>query len=240
MSFFTFRKILFCFITLFISTAFLKVFSQENNFEGKPYDPPTNYYPTVNDEYQFVWFRVHKVGTSTINQIFKRNNLSFSVFIRHPAEFNLQDYKGYFKFGFVRNPWDRVVSCYINRIVGKNTSKHSDLKECFDKDFDYFVDFIDRQDLTKANRHIRIQTSLIPLNEVDFIGRLETFSQDLQYVFSVIGLHDKEIEKNKGIPKANASKHKHYSHYYAERTKEIIARKYKDDIEAFGYQFEYE
>lgn len=189
--------------------------------------PMRNYNITASDTHQFVWFRTAKVGTRTILEILEKNvPLSTNNF---KVIYNPNDYKGYFKFAFVRNPWDRVVSCYCNKVLSKC---HHAFRECFDKDFDYFVDFIDKQDLSVADAHIRLQTTLMPLHDLDFIGRLETFSEDLSYVLSVIGLEHIKIGHK------NSSQHQHYSHYYTPRTIKIIAKKYKSDIKAFGYQFE--
>lgn len=131
----------------------------------------------------------------------------------------------------MRNLWDRVVSCYINRVVKK---PHRAFKECFGKDFDTFVKYIERQNIRIADRHIRAQTALVPLNHVDFIGRFENFEDDLKHVLNVLGMNDVEI------PHKNPSFHEHYSTYYTEETKNIIARIYEDDINTFGYQFETE
>jgi hypothetical protein len=72
------------------------------------------------------------------------------------------------------------------------------------------------------------------VDEVDFIGRLENFAEDLKLVTDTLGFKLEEI------PKKNATKRPHYSHYYNEKTKQIIADKYKKDIKAFDYEFEYE
>jgi Sulfotransferase family len=191
----------------------------------QPLFPRYNF--TASDQQKFVWFRVAKVGTRTMSYIFK-NNANLSV-KRPRSPYDALKYKKYFKFAFVRNPWDRVVSCYCNKVI---TKKHPTFKGCYGQSFEYFVDFLDRQDLSKGDVHIRLQTKLFPVDEVDFIGRFENFSKDLNYVLKTIG-----IDENK-IPNKNKSSHKHYSKYYNERTKAIIERKYKADIEAFGYRFE--
>ncbi len=189
---------------------------------------PPRYNFTASDG--FVWFRIAKVGTTTIYQILRNNHVPFSVDGFH-VPYDPLLYKKHFKFVFVRNPWDRIVSCYCNKIVKKCWTPFA---ECYDKDFDYFVDFINKQDLTKADRHIKLQTKMFPYFHVNFIGRFETFEKDLRYVLKAIGL------EHVNIPKANTSRHVHYSKYYTERTKKIIAHKYRSDIEAFGYRFETE
>lgn len=182
---------------------------------------------TASHQEKFVWFRVAKVGTRTIINIL-RNHTQLSV-DGYNVPFKPVLYRPYFKFVFVRNPWDRVVSTYCNKVL---TRKHKPFQSCFGKSFAHFVNFLDGLDLSRADAHIRLQTTLFPKNNVDFIGRFENFEDDLRHVLSVLGLDDVEI------PHANASTHDHYSLYYTERTRKIIARKYKSDIDAFGYTFE--
>lgn len=208
---------------LFLVLASVKIYAENQQ----------RYHFTTSDDYKFVWFRVPKVGSQSIFQIFQDSEIPISINAHERnLPFNPVKYGSYFKFAFVRNPWSRVVSCYLNKIVREK--KRPYFKECFDKDFEFFVDFLDGIDLDSADIHIRLQTALIPLEHIDFIGRFENFSTDLKSVLSLLGIN------NKNIPHRNQTNHLHYSTYYNERTKEIIARKYKDDIDAFGYVFETE
>lgn len=190
--------------------------------------PPARYNITASHEKKFIWFRVAKVGTRTILSILQKNvPLSINDY---SVPYNSKEYEGYFKFAFVRNPWSRVVSCYCNKVL---TKCHPAFEECYDKDFTYFVDYIDRLNIFNCDPHLKLQTKLFPIKELDFIGRFESFAEDLTYVLNMLNIYVPLEHKN-------ISKHDHYSHYYTERTKNIIARKYKADIIAFNYHFEYE
>jgi hypothetical protein len=186
-----------------------------------------HYNITASHKHRFMWFRVAKVGTRSILDLILSN---FPVAINaYDVPYETLKYQDYFKFAFVRNPWDRVVSCYCNKVL---KGSHEGFKECFGKSFEYFVDYIDRQNLNKSDVHIQLQSRLFPHKDVDFIGHFENFEEDVHYVFSRLGI------ENISIPQKNSSHHNHYSHYYNKKTRKIIEKKYKEDIVRFGYRFE--
>jgi len=182
---------------------------------------------TSSDIDRFCWFRVAKSGTRTILKILSQHS-TFSVNAGDVC-YDAGKYRDYFKFAFVRNPWDRVVSCYLDKVVNKRRDYYM---ECHGKDFEYFVRFIKKKDLSICDRHIRLQSRLFPYREVDFIGRFENFENDLRSVLDKLNI------KVNRIPRLNVTKRTGaYKSYYSERTKHIIADKYSKDVELFGYKF---
>lgn len=124
----------------------------------------------------------------------------------------------YFKFSITRNPWDRVVSAYHHFSSETSFKEYVVGGKKLVPIFRFFDEYID---------------------DVHFI-RFENLQKDVEYVCKKLGL-DCDMN-NFGTYKSNYrgnSKQgdKHYTEYYDEETKSLVAEKYAKDIEYFGYKF---
>ncbi len=198
-----------------------------------PYIPSSDRYNiTICHQRRFVWFRVAKVGTRTIFDVFQRANITLDA--EHPmfCHYPVNLYKKYFKFAFVRNPWDRLVSCWRNKVIDANYFRFSadDLRVM--QEFENFVDLVATRDLETCDQHIRLQSKLIDLSHIDFLGRFEHFEEHLAEVMRIIGLGSLPIgQKNTSREKA------HYRQYYSADLRDRVAEAYRRDIRIFGYEF---
>ena len=68
---------------------------------------------------------------------------------------------------------------------------------------------------------------------VDYILRFEYLEEMWNNMFKELGYDPPKL------PKKNQSKHKHYSEYYDDETREFIGHLFKKDIDEFGYKFEH-
>lgn len=128
------------------------------------------------------------------------------------------NWEEYFKFSVVRNPWDMMVSWYKWRKLKCNYR-------------DYLVNYnlhTQYVSTTKASDYLLDDDNKL---QVDFVCRFENLQTDFETVCKKIGIKDVKL------PHKNKTNNKHYTEYYDDETKQIVAEKYAKDIEYFGYKF---
>lgn len=143
-----------------------------------------------------------------------------------------------FKFTFVRNPWDRIVSTYFYLKDGGNKdNKDMYYKNLINSKYPTFQKFV-LEFLNKETiwSHILFwpQWFYIIDNQdklqVDFLGKYETLKEDNKYIMGILGI-------NINLPNSNKSKRKNYEEYYSEKTKQRIGDLYSKDVFLFKYSY---
>jgi len=151
----------------------------------------------------------------------------------------------FFKFTFVRNPWDRAYSAY--RFLKKGGMNDRDAAWARENlagypDFDTFVKgWMSRKNVLDA-LHFRPQYLFLTLPFgrglcMDFVGHFENLEEGYRYVRSRLLGEESDAE----LVHANRSRAPApppYPEVYSEEAREIVADVYREDIEFFGYTFE--
>ena len=134
----------------------------------------------------------------------------------------------YFKFTFVRNPWDLRVSQYEYN----KKYEWGRLKRLANKPFKEWVRHYSIKKRPEQTRSGLPQIAVIEsVDNLDFIGRFENLQEDFDIICDKIGIPKQQL------PHVNKTKREHYTEYYDDETKQIVAEKYAKDIEYFGYEF---
>ena len=155
--------------------------------------------------------------------------------------FSQREYNEYFKFTFVRNPWDRLVSAFLFlKRGGANKIDRTWAEENLSRynDFDSFVThWVNRKNINTW-KHFVPQYKFVcqPGRQtpvVDFIGHFECLNDDFMSIQKKLGTNTSLRHLNKTV-----GEKKGYQEYYSEAARRIVAEVYAEDIRIFGYDFE--
>jgi len=208
----------------------------------------------VSDTSRVLFVHVPKTGGSTIDGFFDREvpdartvaeiprHSPYGVILRRAP--TLADY---WSFGFVRNPWARMVSWWamVNKVFDNaEAGQEQALRKLRDypqawlregalrHDFSAFV-LQGTETIPKVGRPQLRTLSALGGRRVVKNKRIENFDHDTAELREKLGLPAIEA-----APRRNTSSHGHYSDYYDDTTRARIAEVFAPDIDAFGYTFD--
>lgn len=135
-------------------------------------------------------------------------------------------FQRYFKFAFVRNPYDRFVSycAFMTRANG-----------AFERDPQQVMRYLLFQ--APPEQHILFQPQNALLVDdrgrlvTDMVGRVEDMQASYDAICARIGLPTAPLEK------VNSSSRRDYREYYDDALRSGVARRYARDLALFGYEF---
>jgi len=169
-----------------------------------------------------IWLHKSKLGKQTDQRLEKhvKAHTLFSV---------IGSYNDYFKFGFVRNPWDWMLSIYLLIKKDKADPRNKMANQVNFKEFvKIFYEYDPKVYPARDGQYSYLYSSNRQL--VDFIGRFERLKQDFEKVCSKIGI-------TANLPRINSTTHDHYRNYYDRYSRLLVAEMFSKDIEVFRYKF---
>lgn len=166
----------------------------------------------------------------------------------------LDNWEKYYTFGFVRNPWERLVSWYVMVTKGSESegsqtknewTPNNDLWKYVDENSSNFEEFIlNCTDNIVENREGFLYKKSFTRNQldyftddsgniaVDFIGRFENLQTDFEKVLEHLNFPKSELSWT------NKTNRSDFREYYTRETREIVAERFSKDIKHFGYTFD--
>lgn len=136
-------------------------------------------------------------------------------------------FDGYFKFAFVRNPFDRFVSycAFMSRDSGH-----------FERAPRAFMKYVIRELRPFDHILFRPQCEFVADASgrllMDYVGRNEAMQVSYDAICARLGVAGATLER------VNASSHRPYATYYDDELVAMVAQLYRDDLALFGYRFE--
>lgn len=199
----------------------------------------SNPYKEHNDLYKCIFIHITKTGGTSITNALFHVKSGHNTWKQYEI-FDSEKFNNYFKFAFVRNPWDRFLSAYIYLKNGGDNSIDKNWADIHLSEFDNFEDFVislkDKKQAPKILKWMHFSPQYLYLcdyklkTKVDFVGRFENINDDFDYVKNKLGI-------NSNLQHLRKSKRGNYKEYYTQQTREIVANLYKQDIRIFNYSF---
>tara|TARA_R100001594_G_scaffold138237_1_gene181749 strand:+ start:1365 stop:1946 length:582 start_codon:yes stop_codon:yes gene_type:complete len=190
----------------------------------------------INHDLQYIFIHIPKTGGNSVKKVLGIDCHSHRALREYKVAFSVlqlnSKFKTYFKFCFVRNPFDRFVSAY-NYLKNGGISP-MDKADCerFNLRNRTFKDFVLSQEGILSQQHFKPQSHYTnPQEDLDFIGRLENFDIDFLNLCDLLKIPPCQP------PHLNNSSHSHYTEYYDSESRKAVERLYGEDLEAFGYNF---
>jgi hypothetical protein len=176
-------------------------------------------------------------GTSIANALFEDGDRGHAPLYAYRA-FDVERYRTFFKFAFVRNPYSRLVSAFHQVRESAHNPRVNRWADRYLSDLDGFAEFVGRLENNPSFRrvamsldHFRPQWELVTVGGevgVDFLGKFERLEEDFRQVSKAIGV-------NASLPSKNSSSHDFYGEYYTKSEKMTVQRLYARDFRLFGY-----
>ena len=132
---------------------------------------------------------------------------------------NMDIFDSYTKFCVVRNPWEREVSRY--KFIKRNKS-HTQYVHTLNG-IKWFIQ--------QTGKPYTYYTDISNVCTMNRLLRLENIQSDFREVCNELNIPAKRL------PHMQRSVHRHYTEYYDDETRKLVATKYEEDIDRYEYMF---
>lgn len=202
-----------------------------------------NPYSPLEEENHIIFIHVPKTaGNSIFQALFNANPQGHKEALWY-RNFDEIRFSEYYKFGFVRNPWDRFVSAYfylknggMGRYDGDFRDKFLSRFKCFDEFLNVMVDDPGYRKKVMSWVHFKPQFTFLCDEQgqmiVDYVGCYENLESCYSQLCRNLGL-----EKCGELEMINKSVRDDYRKYYSESGVDFIRSLYQKDIDMFSYDF---
>lgn len=202
---------------------------------------------------RLIFIHNQKTGGRSIEHCLRRHIPDLEVLLPHDHAYATDgidrigrpEWDRYYSFGFVRNPWARLVSWYgmiaerplhgldnpwWRYVREKSSSFEEFVRRCVDPVEEQRGEFRFRRSAVK--NQIDYFTDSAGAVATTFIGRYEALQRDFAQVQRALGF------ALGPLPRLNRGKTKDYREYYDDSTAALVGERFAKDVDHFGYTFD--
>jgi len=184
------------------------------------------HYNNIDHQRQLIFLHPNRCGGKSIENVIwerpaKHKSSDHSLPKDFIKKYGKETWNSYFKFGFCRNPWDRIASLYYYRKNNLKKFPFTSLLEYIKFGVEEFnIDFIPQ-----------VHWFYLDNEPIDFIGRFENYNDDYSKLSKLINL-------KKSLPKLNFSFNRRpYQELFQTKEKNLVENLFEEDIKTFQYKF---
>ncbi|MCF3640569.1 sulfotransferase family protein [Rhizobium sp. TRM95111] len=148
-------------------------------------------------------------------------------------------YPRFFCFTFVRNPYDRLVSCYQNKLQ-ENENASQNMKRMgieHGMPFDLFVRKVAATPDRRVDVHLRSQAGMLldwrGRVVADYVGRVETIGDDWQALNTMLCARGMPVLRDLGLVNASRSERSELGQLYTPELRSLVHGRYRRDFALF-------
>lgn len=229
--------------------------------------PQIVYSISVSIRFNYIYFETPKAACSTIKRFLIKNEFE-DIRLPDPNDANFADFEAlhlrdyspllnvrqlypfrkclengrFFKFCFVRNPYERVLSAYLDKIV-RNRPQASQIKTILGRPasssepigFPDFVEAVCSTPVAMMDPHWKVQYFHTCMDTIayDLVGKTESFDTDIETVRKATGLDARHLSVFS--PHSTGAAEAIDSHY-TPRLRKLVRDKYDMDFRVLGYE----
>jgi len=163
------------------------------------------------------------------------NDLQKNYIRKNDTEF----FNNAFKFAFVRNPFDWLLSTYFYIKCAKGHKFHDRISKMnlyqFLNWYIFVARYMDRP--FGSNKYLHLKNFLTDEYGnviIDYIGQIEKFQEGIDHVLSTLDMKHQNVE----VVNKNPNRKAEWKEYYDPRCRKIVETYFGEDLEFFGYNFE--
>ncbi len=200
----------------------------------------------INRELNSIFIHIPKTAGSSIESI------QWNMGSGHKTIYdyrNIIDFPNFYKWCFVRNPWERIISAYEDcpEVWNEAASFEDFIYLLYKYKKNFYLKHLSWSEIIDIGLPRNLyRIHFMPMNLLmkidgqicmDFIGRFENLLNDWEIIQTKIGVKKQVLPKTNDRASKKNRKNSFYKERYSQNLIDLVGELYEEDVKLFGYSF---